>query len=108
MIFGGKIRVHSGWNMRRKRSEGESGPATLGSTAKAHLVLRVWCEVCRHQVIVDPAEQAERHGADLPVPGMGGPANCSRCGSRCVNFVVTPRTTGGIDTEIMRLGYKAE
>jgi hypothetical protein len=30
--------------MRRKGYEGESGPATLGSTAKAHLLLRVWCK----------------------------------------------------------------
>jgi hypothetical protein len=51
-----------------KSSEGESGPATLGSTAKAHLVLAVRCTACRHRATVDPAEQAERYGADLPAP----------------------------------------
>jgi len=38
--------------MRQKSREDESGPATLGTTAKAHLLLRVWC----------------RHSADLAVP----------------------------------------
>jgi hypothetical protein len=42
--------------MQRKRSDPDTGPATLGTTAKAHLLLRVWCEDCRHQVDVDSAE----------------------------------------------------
>ena len=88
IIFGGKIRLHDG-NMRRKRSEVESGPATLGTTAKAHLLLRVWCKDCRHEVDLDPAEQAERYGADLPVPEWADRLTCSRCGSRQVDFVVT-------------------
>ena len=52
--------------MPRKGFEGESGrPATLGSTARAHLLLRVWCNSCRHRVDLDPAEQAERFGGEL-------------------------------------------
>jgi hypothetical protein len=31
-------------------------PATLGSTARAHLRLIVWCRDCQHQVEPDPAE----------------------------------------------------
>lgn len=81
--------------MRRKAFESESGPATLGSTAKAHLILRVWCKDCRHRVDVDPGEQARRYGADLAVPDWAARLACSRCGSRHVDFVVTPASTGG-------------
>ena len=82
--------------MRQKSREDESGPATLGTTAKAHLLLRVWCKDCRHQVDLDPGEQAERHGADLAVPDWASRLSCSKCGSRRVDFVVTPRSTGGL------------
>ena len=75
--------------MRRKGFEGESGPATLGSTAKAHLLLRVWCKACRHQVDLDPGDLAQRYGADLPVPEWAKRLACSQCGSRRVDFVVT-------------------
>src|SRR4051794_1601334 len=47
------------------------GPATLGTTAKAGLLLRTWCRSCRHSVDVDPGEQAARYGAALPVPEYG-------------------------------------
>ena len=83
--------------MRRKRDYGEPGPATLGSTARAHLVLRVWCEDCRHDVNLNPAELAQRYGADLPVPEWAERLVCSECGSHSVDFVVTPRSTGGVD-----------
>src|SRR5215469_3445582 len=43
-------------------------PATLGSTAPAGLTLVVWCNDCRHQVEPDPAEMAERYGAETTVP----------------------------------------
>jgi hypothetical protein len=42
-------------------------PATLGSTAAAHLTLIVWCQ-CRHQVEPDPAEMTERYGTETTVP----------------------------------------
>jgi len=67
------------------------GPATLGSTAKAGLLLRTWCNRCRHLVDIDPDEQAARHGADLAVPEWGARLVCSRCGSRAVDFVVAPQ-----------------
>ena len=71
-------------------------PATLGTTAKAHLLLRVWCNDCQHQVDIDPGEQAERLGAALPVPDWASRLACSDCGSRRVDFVVAPRSTGGL------------
>ena len=99
VLFGGKIRLHSGWNMRRKGFEGESGPATLGSTARAHLLLRVWCNACRRIVDLDPGEQAERHGADLDLLVWRERLVCAQCGSRQVDFVVAPRRTGGLDRD---------
>ena len=94
-ILGGKIRLHSR-NMQRRSRESESGPATLGTTAKAHLLLRVWCKDCRHRVDLDPGEQAERHGADLAVPEWAKRLSCSKCGSRNVDSIVAPRSTGGL------------
>jgi len=64
-------------------------PATLGSTARAHLVLVVWCRDCRHKAEPDPAEMAARYGADLRVPAWGKRLVCSQCGSRNVGFVVS-------------------
>ena len=66
------------------------------TTAQAHLLLHVWCKDCRHQVDLDPGEQAERYGADLAVPEWASQLICSRCRSRRVDFVVTPRSTGGL------------
>ena len=82
--------------MRRKRTESETGPATLGTTARAHLLLHVWCNDCRRRVDIDPGEQALLYGADLPVPEWASRLTCSQCGSRRVDFVVTPRSTGGL------------
>ena len=82
--------------MRRKGFESESGPATLGTTARAHLLLRVWCNNCRRILDVDPAAQAERHGADLALDVWRERLVCSKCGSRAVDFVVTPNSTGGL------------
>jgi len=42
--------------MRRRSQESDTGPATPGTTAMAHLLLHVWCNDCRHRVdIVPPA-----------------------------------------------------
>jgi hypothetical protein len=72
----------------RKGYEGEIKPATLGSTTKAGLVLLVWCKDCRHTVRLDPAEQAERYGAELPLrPDWASRLAC-RCGSREVDLIV--------------------
>jgi ribosomal protein S27E len=83
--------------MQRKPRSTDGKPATLGSTARAHLILRVWCKDCRHEVDLDPAAQAERHGAELPVPDWAARLTCSQCGSRAVDFVVAPDSTGGLD-----------
>jgi DNA-directed RNA polymerase subunit RPC12/RpoP len=83
--------------MRRKRREDDPGPATLGTTARAHLLLHVWCNDCRHRVDIDPGEQALRYGPGLAVPEWASRLTCSRCGSRQVDFVVTPRSTGGTE-----------
>jgi hypothetical protein len=64
-------------------------PATLGSTAAAHLRLIVWCKDCRHQVEPDPAEMAERYGAETTVPDWAARLVCSQYGSRRVNMVVS-------------------
>ncbi len=42
---------------------------TLGNAAAARVRLIVWCKACRHQIEPDPAEQAERYGAETPVLG---------------------------------------
>jgi hypothetical protein len=41
---------------------------TLGNAAAAHVRLIVWCLDCRHQVEPDPAEMAERYGAEMTAP----------------------------------------
>ena len=73
----------------------ETGPATLGSTARADLLLRTWCNACRHWVDVDPGEQAERYSADLPVLEWRLRLVCPQCGSHAMDCVAGPRRTGG-------------
>jgi hypothetical protein len=82
--------------VRGNRYESASGPATLGTTAKADLLLRTWCKLCQHRVDVDPGEQAARYGSDLSIPEWAARLVCSQCGSRAVDFVVAPRRTGGL------------
>ena len=64
-------------------------PATLGSSAAAGVRLIVWCQDCRHQVEPDPAEQAQRYGAEMTVPDWRERLICSKCGTRNVDMVVT-------------------
>jgi len=40
---------------------------TVGGAAAAQLTLMVWCSYCRHQVEPNPAEMAERYGAEATV-----------------------------------------
>ena len=82
--------------MRRKAFESDAGLPTLGSTAEAHLLLHVRCEDCRHQVDLDPGEQAERYGAEMVLLDWGRRLRCSKCGSRKVQSIVAPRSTGGM------------
>jgi hypothetical protein len=64
-------------------------PATLGSTAAAQVQIIVWCRNCRHRVEPDPAEQAERYGAETSIPDWAARLLCLRCGGREVDFVLT-------------------
>ena len=64
-------------------------PMTLGAAAVAHIRLVVWCRECSHRAEPDPAEMAERYGAEMAVLDWGKRLVCSRCGSRKVDFVLT-------------------
>ena len=41
---------------------------TLGNAPAARVYFIVWCLDCRHRVEPDPAEMAERYGAEMSVP----------------------------------------
>jgi hypothetical protein len=58
---------------------------TLGNAAAAHVRLIVWCKACQHQVEPNPAEMAERYGAEMTVPDWRERLVCSRCGIRDVD-----------------------
>ena len=77
--------------MRGKRYEGTTGQPTLGSAVRAHLLLRTWCNRCRNIVDMDPCEQVEHYGADLPVPDWVTRLICPQCGSRVIDLIVDPR-----------------
>jgi DNA-directed RNA polymerase subunit RPC12/RpoP len=49
----------------------------------------VWCKACGHQVEPDPAEQAERYGAETTLIDWHARLSCSKCGSRQIDMVVT-------------------
>jgi hypothetical protein len=66
-------------------------PMTLGGAAAARVRLIVWCKDCQHQVEPDPAEMAQRYGAETPVPDWRERLICSQCGSRQIDMVVTGR-----------------
>jgi hypothetical protein len=51
--------------------------------------LIVWCRDCQHHVEPDPAEMAERYGAEPTVPDWAARLVCGLCGSRRVNMVVS-------------------
>ena len=72
-------------------------PRTLGSTDRADLLLRTWCNRCRHWVDVDPGEQAARYGADLSVREWRLRLVCPQCGSHAMDCVAGPRRTGGLN-----------
>ena len=63
-------------------------PMTLGNAAAARVRLIVWCLDCRHQVEPDPAEMAERYGAETTVPDWHARLVCGQCGSGRVDMVV--------------------
>jgi hypothetical protein len=63
-------------------------PMTLGTAPAAGVRLIVWCKACQHQVEPDPAETADRCGADTSVLDWRERLVCSKCGGRDVDFVV--------------------
>ena len=56
---------------------------TLRNAAAARVRLIVWCKECGHQVEPDPAEMAQRYGAEIavlrarPIAGTGTPPSAS-------------------------------
>ena len=74
---------------RRRNDRDATGPMTLGNAAAAHVRLIIWCDACRHQTEIEPAELAQRLGEDFPVPDLPGRLVCSACGGRTVSFVVS-------------------
>jgi hypothetical protein len=62
---------------------------TLGGAARAGLRFIVWCKACQHQVEPDPAEHAQRYGAETMVIDWHARLSCSKCGSREIDMVVT-------------------
>ena len=70
---------------------------TLRSAAAAHLTFIASCKDCRHQVEPDPAEMAERDGADTTVPAWAKRLVCGQCGSRNVSLVVSGPTRRPLD-----------
>jgi hypothetical protein len=61
---------------------------TLGNVATTRVRLIVWCNGCQHKVEPDPAEQARRYGAEMPVLEWRERLVCSQCGGRQVDMVV--------------------
>jgi hypothetical protein len=62
---------------------------TLGNAAATRVRLIVWCKACGHRAEPDPAERAERYGAETTVPEWRERLVCSKCGSRNIDMVVT-------------------
>jgi Zn finger protein HypA/HybF involved in hydrogenase expression len=69
-------------------------PMTLGNAAAARVRLIVWCKDCSHQVEPDPAEMAQRYGAETPVPDWRERLICSQCGSHQIDMVVSGAKQG--------------
>jgi hypothetical protein len=59
---------------------------TLGNAAAAGAIrFRVRCKDCHREIEIDPAEMAERYGAEMSVPEWGKRLVC-QCGSRNVDM----------------------
>jgi len=72
----------------------EVQPMTLGNPAAARVRLIVWCKACGHRAEPDPAEIAQRYGADTTVLDWRERLVCSACGSRNIDMVVTGTERG--------------
>ncbi len=62
---------------------------TLSNAAAAQVRLIVWCLDCRHYVEADPADMAERYGAETSVPDWHARLVCGECGGRRVDMVAS-------------------
>lgn len=75
--------------MRHNRTEGESGPLTLGQALASHVRLIVWCKSCGHQVEPDVAEQVAQHGSTMTVIDWEARLRCTLCSEREADCVAT-------------------
>ena len=74
--------------MKRRHSDGESVPMTLGQALDAKVRLVVRCKACGHRVEPAVAEQIARYGAYALVTDWAGRLRCAACDERAVDFVV--------------------
>jgi len=75
--------------MRRKRSDDESAPMTLGNALATRVHLIVWCKTCQHHAEPEFADQVARYGPELTVIDWASRLRCSACDGREVDFVVS-------------------
>jgi hypothetical protein len=75
--------------MRRKRSDGESTPLTLGQALAAKVRLIVWCKACGRRAEPDVAEQVAHHGSTMTVIDWAARLRCSACGGHDADFVIS-------------------
>jgi len=66
-----------------------NSPMTLGSAAAAHNRVVVWCKDCNYLAELNPAEMAERYGAETPVLDWHNRLICPKCGSQQIHMVLT-------------------
>ncbi len=79
---------------RKRTAPAPPGPVIrLSWLARRRLKVWVWCEMCSHNVTLDPVALADRLG-DRPVPSLARSMICSRCGSREVTTRPDWPTTG--------------
>src|SRR5207302_8667550 len=75
--------------MRRKRSDGDIAPLTLGKALTAQVRLIVWCKACGHRAEPEVAEQVSHHGSGMTVIDWAARLRCQDCGERSADFVVS-------------------
>ncbi len=68
----------------------------LGDAVRDHLRLRVFCETCSHNKLINPADLAKRVGYDFSLPSLKHRMKCSKCGSREVDLRVESENPGVI------------
>jgi hypothetical protein len=63
---------------------------TLGNAAAARVRLIVWCKDCRHQIEPDPAEMAQRYGAETTVLDWRPETLDARVGDGPAKYIAAP------------------